>query len=99
MAQGLRHRSAVRRPGIGLVLLGAAVGCHGTDKPTGSSLPPVPPPKLAATQPGPAGAHANRPAVQTSHQPGARGTGADPATAALHAQFPAVGSPPPPANP
>ncbi len=52
MTQGLRHRpAAVRRLGIGLVLFGAAVGCQGTDKAPTSSLPPLPPPKLPASQP------------------------------------------------
>lgn len=50
MAQGLRRRPArIRRLGIGLVVLGAAVGCAGPDKTPSASLPSsLPPPRLPA---------------------------------------------------
>ena len=52
MTQGLRHRPAtIRRLGFGLVMLGAAVGCHGTDKLPTSNLSP--PPKLPSSLAGP----------------------------------------------
>jgi hypothetical protein len=53
MTHGLRRRPAtIRRIGFGLVLFGAAVGCHGTDKLPTSNLPP--PPKLPTSLPAPA---------------------------------------------
>ena len=59
MAQGLRRRPArIRRLGIGLVMLGAAVGCASTDKAPSASLPSsLPPPSglkgASATTPTP----------------------------------------------
>ncbi len=62
MTQGLRQQPATAsRLGIGLVLLGTALGCQGTDKvPSSSGLPP--PPKLPATLPAPNAGAAGQPA-------------------------------------
>lgn len=52
MTQGMRRRPAtIRRLGFGLVMLGAAVGCQGTDKLPTSNLSP--PPKLPSSLPAP----------------------------------------------
>lgn len=54
MTQGLRRRPArIRRLGIGLLMLGAVVGCQGPEKAPPASLGTLPPPRLGASTPAP----------------------------------------------
>lgn len=108
MAQGLRRRPArTRRLGIGLVVLGAAVGCAGPEKAPSASLPSsLPPPsglKNASTTTTP---KSLSPAASTVDARGGRG-GALPVsdstraatgipTSSMGGQYGSIDAPPPP---